>query len=616
MMSSKTSRSTDMRRGRRAARARLAVSISAAVGCVVAAAATGLSGPTATAAPQTSLRLAVPLPLASQADPVVAAAGDIACDPAKASFNGGLGTSSSCHQMKVSDLLVNAGLTAVLPLGDNQYYCGGYEAFLKSYDPSWGRVKGITFPAVGNHEYITASAADRTGCDATNAGAAGHFKYFGSAAGDPDKGYYSYDVGTWHMIVLNSSCSKAGGCSATSPQGKWLRADLAAHDNFCTMAYWHQPLFSSGGRASSTYKTFWDALYAADADLVLAGHDHTYERFAPQTPDGKKDLTRGIREFVVGTGGANHTSIVSVWPNSEVRNTDTYGVLKLTLRPTGYDWKFVPIAGKTFTDSGSTDCHGQTGDTTPPSAPTNLVANATSSTTVALSWSASSDDVGVVGYKVFRGGSEIGNSTGTSFTDDTAAAGTTYTYTVKAYDAGGNLSAASNSDTVTTPAGGGGGGTTPPTTLTIEASADTYIRADYPNSSYGSASTVQVDGSPQKRILLRFTVSGVGSKTVQSAKLRLYAVDPSDQGGVVHRTTGGAWSETTTWNNQPGTASGSVASFGSVLANSWYQVDVSSVVTGDGTYDLIIDSPSSNGADYVSTEGTAGSGPRLVMEVG
>ena len=262
---------------------------------------------------------------------------------------------------------------AVLDLGDVQYYCGGYQAFLNSYDKSWGRVKSITMPSVGNHEYITSPAADRTGCDASNTGAAGYYKYFGAAAGQPGQGYYSFDIGTWHAIVLNSSCSGAGGCSPTTTQGKWLRADLAAHKNYCTLAYWHIPLYSSGGRAAATYKTFWDALYAADADLVLAGHDHTYERFAPQDPNGVKDTSRGLREFVVGTGGANHTSFTTIFPNSEVRNSDTFGVLKLTLHPTSYDWQFVPEAGKTFTDSGTTSCHGTQKPpppTTPPPTPT------------------------------------------------------------------------------------------------------------------------------------------------------------------------------------------------------------------------------------------------------
>ena len=289
----------------------------------------------------------------SSGDPVIAAAGDIACDPSSSLFNGGNGTPTNCREKYTSDLLVNAGLAAVLPLGDNQYECGGLTGFQQSYEPSWGRVKAITHPAVGNHEYLGSGG---TGCDSTGH-AGGYFGYFGAAAGDPTKGYYSYDIGGWHLIALNSQCTPAGGCSPTSRQGTWLRADLAANPTACTLAYWHIPLFSSGGRASPVYKTFWDALSAANADIVLNGHDHTYERFAPQTPAGVANAARGIREFVVGTGGRNHTGIVSVAANSQVRNTETYGVLELTLHPTSYDWRFVPEAGARFTDSGSQPCH-------------------------------------------------------------------------------------------------------------------------------------------------------------------------------------------------------------------------------------------------------------------
>ena len=299
---------------------------------------------------------------AQAAYPVIAAAGDIACDPSSRSFNGGNGSATACRQRYTSDLLLNAGLAAVLPLGDIQYQCGGYQAFLQSYDLSWGRVKNITRPVVGNHEYLTSSGTD---CTPTNEGAAGYFTYFGAAAGNPGQGYYSYDIGDWHLIALNSNCSDAGGCSAVSPQGQWLIADLAANNKWCTLAYWHIPLFSSGGRAELNSKGIWKILYDNDVDLILNGHDHIYERFAPQTPDGLFDPLRGIRQFTVGTGGANHTSLTTIAANSEERNTDTFGVLKLTLRPTGYDWEFVPEPGGTFTDEGSQDCHGSGPPPTP-----------------------------------------------------------------------------------------------------------------------------------------------------------------------------------------------------------------------------------------------------------
>ena len=233
----------------------------------------------------------------------------------------------------------------VFTTGDNVYPDGTAKRFDKCYGSSWGRHKARTRPSVGNHEYYTA-------------GASGYFGYFGSAAGDPSKGYYSYDRGDWHVVVLNSVCEKAEGCDATSPMLSWLERDLTDNSNKCTLAYFHHPLFSSGKHGDQLQmRHIWNALYAADADVVVNGHDHSYERFAPQKPDGTRDYGRGIREFVVGTGGASHTTFGAIKPNSLARNANTFGVLKLTLRPENYEWEFIPVAGKTFTDSGIASCH-------------------------------------------------------------------------------------------------------------------------------------------------------------------------------------------------------------------------------------------------------------------
>jgi hypothetical protein len=291
-------------------------------------------------------------PVAAAADPVIAAAGDIACDPASASFHAGQGSGSTCRQLAVSNLLVAGHFSAVLALGDTQYECGGLAAFQQSYNLSWGRVKSITHPVVGNHEYLTSGGTD---CSPT-ANAAGYFQYFGAAAGSASKSYYSFNVGAWHLIALNSNCSQAGGCGPTSPQGKWLAADLASNNSICTLAYWHIPLFSSGGRASSNTLKLWQQLYAAHADLILDGHDHIYERFAPQTPAGVADPVNGIREITVGTGGANHTSLKTLAANSVVTNTNSFGALELTLHATSYSWSFVPAVGS-FKDSGSAACN-------------------------------------------------------------------------------------------------------------------------------------------------------------------------------------------------------------------------------------------------------------------
>ena len=302
---------------------------------------------------------------AAAADPVIAAAGDIACDPADTHLNGGNGMVSQCAEKAVSNLLVSQTFAAVLSLGDNQYYCGSLAAFNSVYGPTWGRVKSITHPVVGNHEYLTAPGTTAaTGCDTSNTGAAGYFSYFGSAAGTAGQGYYSYNVGAWHLIAINSNCGDAGGCGPTSPQGKWLAADLAAHTGQCLLAYWHIPLFSSGGRASPNTLPIWNQLYAAHADVVLDGHDHIYERFSPQTPTGAADPTNGIREFTVGTGGANHTTITGIAANSVVTNVNSFGILKMTLHQGSYDWSFQPATGS-FTDSGSAACHNASSAPTP-----------------------------------------------------------------------------------------------------------------------------------------------------------------------------------------------------------------------------------------------------------
>jgi 3',5'-cyclic AMP phosphodiesterase CpdA len=187
-------------------------------------------------------------------------------------------------------------------------------------------------------------------------GASGYFDYFGAAAGDRDKGYYSYDLGRWHVVVINSNCRQAGGCRAGSPQENWLRADMASHRAPCTVAMWHHPRFSSAEHGNDpTMRDIWQTLQDKGVDLVLAGHDHTYERFGPQDADGNADPD-GLRSFVVGTGGRSFYSFLRIRPNSIVRHTETPGVLKLTLHPDSYDWQFIPADGSTFTDAGTAKC--------------------------------------------------------------------------------------------------------------------------------------------------------------------------------------------------------------------------------------------------------------------
>ena len=238
--------------------------------------------------------------------------------------------------------------TTVLTLGDNAYPSGTASEFKNCYDPSWGRFEGRTRPSPGNHEYYTE-------------GAAGYFEYFGKAAGDPDEGYYSYDLGAWHLVALNSNCGEGEiRCGPGSPQMAWLEEDLAANDEAaCTLAYFHHPLFTSGTYRPGVarVKRLWEALYAAGVDVVLNGHDHNYQRFAPQDPEGGADPEGGIRQFVVGTGGGNLREISDPIANTEVHSADAYGLLKLTLHPKKYEWEFVPVEGETFSDSGGARCH-------------------------------------------------------------------------------------------------------------------------------------------------------------------------------------------------------------------------------------------------------------------
>ncbi len=262
-------------------------------------------------------------------DPVLIGAGDIArC-----------GSPGSQQTAKI--LSQNPGTVVIL--GDNAYKSGSPAEYATCYDPTWGQFKNATRPAVGNHDYLTT-------------GGAGYFGYFGAVAHGPG-GYYSYNLGTWHIVVLNSNCSKAGGCGTTSPQGKWLKADLVANPTACTLAYWHHPYFSSGEWGDNTYmKSLVQLLYDAGADIMLAGHDHDYERFAPQDPSGNLDPARGMVQFVVGTGGSNNTPWTIIQPNSIIRENTEFGVLKLTLHADSYDWRFIPVNGG-FSDSGTASCH-------------------------------------------------------------------------------------------------------------------------------------------------------------------------------------------------------------------------------------------------------------------
>jgi hypothetical protein len=367
-------------------------------------------------------------------DPVLVGTGDIA----RCSATGDEATAN----------LLDGISGTVFTIGDNAYQSGTATEFSKCYEPSWGRHKTRTKPAVGNHEYYTE-------------GAKPYYDYFGLAAGDPTKGYYSYDIGSWHMIVLNSNCAAlvADGCAAGSPQEQWLKDDLATHSNACTLAYWHHPRFSSGSHGGdASVGPFWSDLYQAGTDVVLNGHDHDYERFAPQNPLGISDPSQGIREFVVGTGGAALTGFKTpMQPNSEFGLINTNGVLKLTLHPDSYDWQFITAPGGAVADSGIGQCHGAPDPSSidatapavqPPSQdlPTGSTLG-TSTIPTKVSWSAADDQSGVARYELQQstdGGVSFANVKLPSATSTTKTLqlqpGTTYQFRVRATDGAGNTS--------------------------------------------------------------------------------------------------------------------------------------------------------------------------------
>jgi methionine-rich copper-binding protein CopC len=332
------------------------------------------------------------------ADPVLVGAGDIA-------------SCTSTGDEKTAKLLAGIDST-IAALGDDAYDTGTSQEFAHCYDnyklPSegggvfdptrsyyWGEFKARTMPAVGNHEYEDPSGVAQP-----------YFDYFSATNGfqppaapvpnDPvndnnhaltvGEGYYSYDLGSWHVVVLNSNCDKVGGCDANSPQGQWLQSDLANNQAQCTLAYFHHPRFSSSGVGNnSAVGPFWKALYDDGAEVVLNGHAHNYERFAPQDPDGKADPDYGISEFIVGTGGKSLNKFNTIRPNSEVQYNAKYGVIKLTLHPDGYDWQFVKIDGTVLPDpESSASCHGAPPTSTTDSVPPTVISTSPANNTTGI----------------------------------------------------------------------------------------------------------------------------------------------------------------------------------------------------------------------------------------
>jgi Calcineurin-like phosphoesterase len=551
---------------------------------------------------------------------VVYAVGDIACDPDDADFNNGLGSTTRCRQKYTADIInneISAGRApdSIIVLGDLQYNAGSLSNFNASYALSWGQtaLKSRTRPVIGNHEGTSATSG------------AGYCSYFGAAAHCNSSGrqgnaaYYSFDVGDWHVVVINSNCTAAGGCAAGTPQYQWLASDLDANaGRACTMAVWHHPRWSSGHDGSNAFmQPIWQLFHAKGGDLVLSGHSHNYERFAPIDGSGAVNNSTGMRSFVVGTGGAFFTGLSSTRaPGSQVRQNTSFGVLKLTLNPTSYAWEWVTAAGSpAFSDSGAQTCRTNNGaDTQAPTMPSNLRSTSATDTKVDLAWDPSTDNVGVVRYTILRSAGEgpetlVGTTNGpTTFSDVQVAPSTTYRYTVRAEDLAGNVSEPSTAVTVTTPPSGG-------SVKVFTAIEDSTIESANPTRNNGIAPRLVVDGSPQTDMLVKFDVSGCTSPS--NAKLRLTVGNSTDDnsvdGGRVSRV-GTSWTEgAINWNNAPARGTTTVpANPTRVALNQAVEFDVSSMVTTSGTVAFRAQSANSDGARYFSRQGgDPGAAPQL-----
>ncbi|HSD79322.1 MAG TPA: DNRLRE domain-containing protein [Solirubrobacteraceae bacterium] len=511
------------------------------------------------------LGLTVATATAAAADPVVMAAGDVAC------ANTGITTPGTCSHPYTSNLMLaqkqsSEGLAAVLALGDLQYESGTLSGFRSYFGPSWGRLASVLRPAPGNHEYQTS-------------GAAGYFDYFGGLGvptGARGQGWYSFDVGTWHFVSLNSSnaCSPVS-CAKGSAQETWLRNDLASTSQPCVVAYLHHPLSSA-----PKLKDMWQDFYDAGVDFVLVGHTHTYKKPFAHNASGSAD-PNGPRETVVGTGG---------------KSGGIYGVLKLTLHANSADWRFV---GSGASDSGSATCHGTPTATKPaasftatPSGLTVAFKDTSSGGPTSWSWS-------------FGDGS---GSTQQNASHTYATAGT-YTVSLTATNAAGSSTATQQVTVSAAPPPTGG------TTTTFLPVADAYVQDGSPTKNYGSVAWLRLRAAtPTYLSYLTFDVSGLAG-TVTSAKLRLYTTDASPDGGRVHVVTPGSWSEAgITYATAPALTAPPIAGFGSVLLDAWGQADVTSAVAGNGTVSFGLDSASTNSVYYSSREGA--NPPQLVVTTG
>ena len=507
----------------------------------------------------------------------------------------GDGASGETNATNVVNMVASRNPNLLLYLGD-VYEKGSVAEFFNWYGNSgsnFSAFKSITDPTIGNHEYSSSSSA------------VGYFNYW-----DNIPNYYSFNANGWHFISLNSNYTRVG-VDQNSPQYQWLQQDLAANSNSCTIVYFHHPLFNIGPEGStSQISPIWSLLVANKVEIVLNGHDHTYQRWVPMDGSGQP-IANGTTEFVVGGSGHGLQTISrsdSRVAYSSFANPTTFGALELTLNTSGASYKYVNTSN-TVLDSGTITCLHIQQDNQAPTIPANLTANAVSHAQVNLAWSASTDNVGVSGYRISRNGSVLTTVSGSSLTynDTSVTPATQYTYTVDSYDAAGNHSAQSSPAVVTTPA--------MPTSLTFAPVADTYVSASNPATNYGSATTIRLDGSPDLHGYLRFQVQGTFGSPVSQATLRLYTNTSLAAGFQAQAVADTTWGEKTVNYNTAPALGNLISTSGAITANSWVNLDVTPLIAGDGLYSIGIRTLSSSAMSLQSKEATTNQ-PQLILTFG
>ncbi len=504
----------------------------------------------------------------------------------------GDGASGETKAVAVTNLISSINPNLFLYLGD-VYEKGTPVEFYNWYGKqgiNFGTFRNITNPTIGNHEY-------------ENGVAPGYFDYWNNVPN-----YYSYNAGGWHFISLNSNYTQIG-VNPQSAQYQWLQQDLSSHDQACTIVYYHHPLFNIGPEGSTTaMNPIWALMVQHKVEIVLNGHDHTYQRWIPLDGAGQSS-SQGITEFVVGASG-HGTQTIKKTDNRVAYSIDTnptaFGALSLVLNSGGASFNYKNTSG-TVLDSGTIPCLHTATDTTPPSVPTGVSGSAINHYQVGLSWLASSDNVGVAGYTVRRNGTTLGTVSGSThaYVDSSALPATTYNYTIDAFDSAGNHSAQSSPVVVTTPG--------MPASITYLPEADTYVSSSSPGSNYGTSTSIRLDNSPDIHGYIRFSVQGTAGFPITKARLLIYTNAASTLGIQAKGVANTTWGElTTNYNNAP--ALGSVISSSGVVAgNSWVSIDISPYITGNGLYTIGVSTPSSSAISIASRELPANS-PQLVLE--